>query len=189
MSLFDPFPVLETPRLQLRALVPDDFGVIYRLQTDPQVTRYFGRAPMTPEQVKERIDGVITGVREGAAVRWGLVLRESGELLGTAGFWRWSKDHRFAEVGYEIVPEQWGKGIMTEALRAAIRYGFEVMELHRVEANLDPENAASRRVLEKLGFVREGLFRENWYYNGQFTDTASYGLLRRDFEAAKGSPA
>lgn len=189
MSLFDPFPTLETPRLHLRALVPDDLAVIHHIQTDPQVIRYFGRPPMTREQVKERIDLVIAGIREGTSVRWGLTLRGSGELAGTAGLWRWNKDHRWAEVGYELAAEQWGRGLMTEALRAILGYAFKEMGLHRVEANLDPENAGSRRVLEKLGFVREGLFRENWYYEGRFTDTASYGLLRREFQGAEGTTA
>lgn len=185
MTLFDPFPILETPRLRLRALVPGDLDVMHRLQSDPEVTRYFGRGPLTREQAKERVDQAIEGVRAGTSIRWGLTLPGTDELAGTAALWRWNKEHRWAEIGYELAPEHWGKGLMPEALRAIFRYGFEEMGLHRVEANLAPDNVASRRVLEKLGFVREGLFRENWYHEGQFTDTATYGLLRRDFEAAQ----
>jgi ribosomal-protein-alanine N-acetyltransferase len=112
-----------------------------------------------------------------------LTLRGSDALLGTAGFWRWDKAHHWAEVGYELRPEHWGKGLMPEALTAMIRFGFERMELHRVEANITPANTASRRVLEKLGFVCEGVKRENWFHDGRYTDTAHYGLLRSDFES------
>jgi len=183
MSLFDPFPTLQTPRLTLRALTPEDLDAIFRIQSDPVVTKYFGRpADSTPADTQKRLDLVFEGVRTGTAIRWGLTLRGSDELMGSTGFWRWNKDHRWAEIGYELAAAYWGKGYMTEAHMATLRYGFDVMGLNRVEANVDPENKASIRVLEKLGFVREALLREHWYYQGLFTDTATYGLLRRDFE-------
>ncbi len=185
MSRFDPFPTLETPRLVLRELVPGDLDVVVRIQQDPRVVRYLGRATLTVEQVKERLELVASGIREGTSVRWGLSLRDGGELAGTAGFWRWNQEHRWAEIGYDLAPERWGSGLMTEALGVVLRYGFDAMGLHRVEANTDPENKGSRRVLEKLGFVQEALVRENWYHEGRFLDSAFYGLLRRDFDRAR----
>ena len=186
MSRFDPFPTLETPRLRLRALTPEDLDVFAALQADPQVVRYFGRPPLSREDCRRRLEDIATGIREGTSIRWGLALRDSGELVGSTGFWRWNQGHRWAEVGYELAPSQWGKGLMPEALRATFRYGFEHMELHRVEAQLDPANKASVRVLEKLGFVQEALLRENWFHDGRFTNTPIYGLLRHEFEAAAG---
>lgn len=180
MTLFDPFPTLDTPRLLLRALTQDDFDTLLRIQTDPRVIRYFGRAALTREQMQERMKLIFDGIRDGTSVRWGLELRETGALVGTCGFWRWNKEHHFAEVGYELTPEAWGRGLMPEALRTLCRYAFEKMGLHRVEATVDPENAASIRTLEKVGFVREALLRENWFFDGRYTDSGIYGLLASD---------
>jgi ribosomal-protein-alanine N-acetyltransferase len=181
---FTPFPSLETPRLVLRELVPADVEAVFRMQSDPEVTRYFGRDPdRTPADTEKRLTLVFDGVRDVTAIRWGITFRGSSELLGTVGFWRWNKPHQWAETGYELAAAHWGKGVMTEALGAALGFAFGVMELHRVEAQLDPANRGSSRVLEKLGFAREALLRENWFYDGKFTDTAIYGLLARDFQA------
>jgi ribosomal-protein-alanine N-acetyltransferase len=135
-----------------------------------------------------RIADTTAGVRENTAISWGITLRDGGALAGTAGLWRWNQPHRWAEIGYDLLPEHWGRGLMTEALRPILRFGFEAMDLHRIEANIDPDNRASRRVLERLGFVREAHLRENWLYDGRFTDSAIYGLLRREFMHAQASP-
>ncbi|WP_437306723.1 GNAT family N-acetyltransferase [Sorangium sp. So ce388] len=185
MASFDPFPVLMTPRLRLRALEPGDAERVFRIQSDPEVVRYAGRGPdRSLADSEQRIAVVIAGVRENTSIRWGITLAESGELIGSGGFWRWNKPHRWAEIGYELLPAHWNRGIMTEALRAILRFGFESMDLHRVEAQLDPENRASARVVERLGFTREGQHRQNWYYDGRYTDTAVYGLLRGELGAA-----
>ncbi|MRG93642.1 GNAT family N-acetyltransferase [Polyangium spumosum] len=182
MVSFTPFPTLETPRLVLRELVPADVETIFRIQSNPKVVRYFGRPAMTTiAEAEAKLGLVFDAMRDGTGVRWGLSVKEGGALAGTCGFWRWDKDHRHAEIGYELAPEFWGKGLMVEALRPILRFGFTRMELHRVEANIDPANQASRRVLEKLGFKRDALMRENWLYDGKFTDSAIYGLLDREY--------
>ena len=91
------------------------------------------------------------------------------------------EQHRRAEIGYTLVLEHFGKGLMSEALAAILLYGFEEMKLHSVEANLDPDNTKSAQLLTKNGFVKEGHSRENYFYNGKFTDTGSYGLLRSEW--------
>ncbi|MGK3998010.1 GNAT family N-acetyltransferase [Sorangium sp. So ce1024] len=184
-SAFDPFPVLTTPRLRLRALDPGDAERVFRLRSDPDVMRYIGRAPDgSVAATEQHLAAILESIREGASIGWGITLKDSGELIGTGGFVRWNKPHRWAEIGYAILPAFWGQGIMTEALRAMLPFGFASMDLHRVEAQLDPENRASARVLERLGFVREGQHRQNWCYEGQFTDTAVYGLLRGELKPA-----
>jgi [ribosomal protein S5]-alanine N-acetyltransferase len=181
MISFDPFPTLETPRLVLRELVPSDVETIFRIQSNPEVVRYFGRpAHSTLAETEKLLGLVFDGQRDVTGVRWGLSLRDSGALAGTCGFWRWNKQHRFAEIGYEMAPAYWGRGLMVEALGPILRYGFTKMELHRVEAIIDPANQASRRVLEKLGFKRDALLRENWLFEGKFTDSAIYGLLENE---------
>jgi [ribosomal protein S5]-alanine N-acetyltransferase len=178
MGRFDPFPTLHTERLELRRLGPADVDAVFRLQSDPAVVKFFGRAPyLTRAEAEQRIVNESAAIERGDSVRWALAPREGGEIVGTAGFWRWGRDHHLAEIGYELAPEHWGRGLATEALRAIVRYGFAEQGLHRVEANLEPGNVRSARVLEKLGFVREGVLRQNWFYDGVYSDTATYGLL------------
>lgn len=181
MNRFDPFPVLETERLVLRAIGDDDLDVMVRLHADPIVLRFLGRAPRTREEVAQRIADEQAWVAAGESIRWAMAPREGGPIVGTLGFWRWNQTHELAEIGFDLVPEAYGKGLMVEAAGPVLRYGFDAMGLHRVEANIDPANLASARVLEKLGFVREGTQRENWFYAGTYTDTGVYGLLAREF--------
>ena len=182
MVSFTPFPTLETPRLVLRELVPADAETLFRMQSNPEVVRYFGRPAHATLADTEKLLGIVFDAqRDITGIRWGLSLRDGGALAGTCGFWRWNKQNRCSEIGYEMAPEFWGRGLMVEALGPILRFGFTQMELHRVEATIDPENQASRRVLEKIGFKRDALMRENWFYDGKFTDSAIYGLLEQEF--------
>jgi [ribosomal protein S5]-alanine N-acetyltransferase len=186
---FAAFPVLETERLVLRAVTADDTAAIYRIMSDPRVTRYFGQAPMAePAEAVERIERIQAAFADQSGVRWALAPRQGGELIGSGGFWRIDKRHFRAEIGYELDPEHWGQGLVTEALRAMLGFGFANMGLHSVEANIDPANVGSRRVLEKLGFVQEGYFRENyWVYDeDRFSDTAAFSLLASDWAVKAG---
>lgn len=183
MHSFDPFPVLETPRLILRALVPSDAEAMFRNHSDPRLVKHLGRdADATIEPTLKRLEMVFDAIRTHTGIRWGIVRRDEPTLMGTVGFWKWNKAHFYAETGYEIHPDYWNQGYMTEALRATLRFGFEHMDLHRVEANIDPANIGSRRTVEKAGFRLEAMLRENWFYAGQFTDSAIYGILKSEFQ-------
>ncbi len=179
-TAFATFPALETERLTLRVATADDAPAMYRIMADPLAMRYFGRAPMTSlDQAVQRIRDTEKAFEECEAVRWAITLRGQSELVGTCGFWRLMKDHHRAEIGYELSPEFWGCGIMPEAVGAALHFGFTTLGLHSVEAHIHPDNTGSRRVLEKLGFVQEALFRENFREpDGQFSDTVVFSILR-----------
>jgi ribosomal-protein-alanine N-acetyltransferase len=180
-SAFATFPTLETERFTLRAVTPDDAADIFRIMGDPQVTRYFGRLPMASlDEAVEHARALGVAFQEQAGVRWAITSRADKRFIGTCGFWRLIKPHFRAEIGYELAPEWWGRGVMAEALGAALTFGFTRMGLHSVEAQIHPANTASRRVLEKLGFAQEGYFRENYYdpVEAQFTDTAVFSLLK-----------
>ncbi|MCC6521692.1 MAG: GNAT family N-acetyltransferase [Polyangiaceae bacterium] len=186
LSSFEPFPELVTPRLLMRRLGPEDAHELFRLQTDADVNRYLGRAPPTREESDAKLARIEADVVAFAGITWGLVPRGPGAgragpaIIGTAGFWRWDKPHAHAELGYLLAPEHWGRGLVSEAVGAIIAFGFERLGLHRIEANVDPANAASLRVLDKLGFVREGFLRENWRFGERFLDTVTFGLLAQD---------
>jgi ribosomal-protein-alanine N-acetyltransferase len=180
-TAFATFPVLETERFLLRAVTLDDVATMFRIMSDPQVTRYFGMLPMaTPAEAQERVQMIQTAFQEQTGVRWAIADRANGQLIGTCGFWRLIKPHDRAEIGYELAQAWWGQGVMTEALAAMLQFGFTRMGLHSVEAQIHPANSGSRRVLEKLGFVQEGYFRENYLdkVEARFTDTAVYSLLK-----------
>jgi ribosomal-protein-alanine N-acetyltransferase len=177
-AAFAIFPVLETARLRLRAVQPDDVADVFRIRADERVMRYFGSPPITSlEEAARQIHGFATSFEERTGIRWAITWRGEDRLLGTLGFWRIDKPHFRAEVGYDLAADCWGQGIMAEALGAVLTWGFTTMHLHSVEAQIDPANHGSRRVLEKCGFVQEGYFRENYYCEGQFTDTAVFSLL------------
>lgn len=180
-TAFATFPVLTTTRLVLRAPALADAPEIFRIMGDPQVTRYFGSHPMTSlQEAVERVEGIQQAFQEQTGIRWAMTLRDSGQFLGSCGFWRLIKPHDRAEIGYELAPEWWGQGLMVEAIAAVLPFGFATLGLHSVEAQIHPANTGSRRVLEKLGFAQEGYLRENFYdpVEAEFTDTAVFSLLK-----------
>jgi ribosomal-protein-alanine N-acetyltransferase len=172
-----PFPLIETSRLRLRAPTLDDEEAMFQVATDPLVTKYLGRAPPTREQTREKLVRVLDAINGGMSILWILIDRESDAYLGGACLWNWNKPNFRAEVGYDLTPSRWGQGLMTEAMIPILRFGFERMGLHSLEAQIDPENKGSIRVVEKLGFQKEGHFRENHFNGTSFTDTAVYSLL------------
>lgn len=187
-SVFADFPVLETERFILRAAQPEDAEDIFRIMSNPAVTRYFGRKPMTDyAEAVERVEVFQSCFAERIGIRWVIAPRDSGRMIGSCGFWRLLPQHHRAEIGYELAPEWWSSGVMTEAVGAILGFGFTRMGLHSVEANIHPDNIGSRRVLEKLGFVQEGYFRESCYepVTQDFSDAAVFSLLQADWRGAK----
>lgn len=178
MALFDPFPLLTTPRLRLRCPELDDAAIMFENLTHPEAARFGGKAPpATVEATREKLEKVLATIRAGEGISWALVDIETGAYLGSAGLWRWDKPHFRAELGYEIAARVWGRGLMPEAVAPILAFGFQRMDLHSIEAKVHPANTASIRVVEKLGFQREALFRENHWNGVEFEDTAVYSLL------------
>lgn len=110
-------------------------------------------------------------------ITWGISLKTGPALIGTIGYWRIVKEHYRAEIGYLLSSAQQGKGLMQEAMDAVLEYGFITMQLHSIEANVNPANAASIKLLERNHFIREAHFKENFFFNGIFHDTFIYSLL------------
>ncbi|MCS0590461.1 GNAT family N-acetyltransferase [Massilia norwichensis] len=176
--------VLTTPRLKLRPMVEGDIPAHFALFADPEVARYWSREPWTDmTQAEESIRAIIAAREDGSEVRFGIELLSSGELIGNVGLHHFFGQNRRCEIGYALVSKVWNQGYATEALRAAIQHGFDALDLNRIEADIDPRNIGSGRVLEKLGFRKEGYMPERWLVFGEFADTVNYGLLRRYWEA------
>jgi len=176
---------LESARLTLRWMTEDDVEGHYAVFSDPVVARYWSSEPWTDiEQARQGIAATMAAYADGSGLRFGIVLRETGELIGNVSLHHFFEQNRRCEIGYALASKYWGQGYATEALRAAIQHGFDALNLNRIEADIDPRNIGSGRVLEKLGFRKEGFMPERWIVFGEFADTVNYGLLRRYWDEA-----
>ncbi|WP_428229251.1 GNAT family N-acetyltransferase [Flavobacterium sp.] len=175
---FTPFPVIETERLLLRRITNDDVNEVFELRSNPETMKYIPRPLLkNTENALEHIAMIEDKIETNVGINWGITLKDNPKLLGIIGFYRLQPEHHRAEIGYMLLPEFHGKGIIPEALKTLIDYGFNKMKLHSIEAVIDPDNYASERVLQKLNFVKEGHFKEVEYFEGHFYDSVIYSLL------------
>lgn len=179
---------LRTARLLLRPLRPDDAPALFGVYSDPRVMRYWSTAPWTGiETAHALIARDLTEMQHGGYLRLGLETREGRELVGTCTLFDFVPQCRRVELGYALASARWGRGYMHEALVALLGYGFDTLDLNRVEADVDPRNLASTRSLERLGFHHEGHLRERWIVGGEVSDSGFFGLLRRDWMRRRAS--
>jgi [ribosomal protein S5]-alanine N-acetyltransferase len=177
---FDKFPVLETERLLLRPFTLDDAEVFLDLNANEKVTQYFDRPKMqNMDEAIKTLNKISTSFEKNEGVTWAIELKETKIIIGHLTYWRIIKEHYRAEMGYSLFPEYWRKGFMSEAIQKVIDFGFLILKFHSIEANVDPRNIASMKLLERSGFLREGYLKENFYFNGKFFDTALYSLLNK----------
>jgi ribosomal-protein-alanine N-acetyltransferase len=183
MEEFGEFPQLETDRLTLREMTLDDVEFYFRhFNNDKIVEGSCFPGPKSLEAAREELElYCIKSFKENRGIRWGLVRKGSNELIGTCGYYDWNKTVRRAEIGYDLDPAYWGQGIMTEALRAVLRYGFEKMGLNRIQAIIDSGNTRSLKLVHRLGFQNEGVLRQRSYFNGQFLDDVCSSLLKKEW--------
>ena len=175
-------PIITTPRVLLRWISEDDIDSLYEIFSNPQVMRYWSTVPLVDRAAAADLQREIADGNESETMfKWGLALRDSNTVIGTTTLFNLNLDNGRAELGYALSHAHWGKGYMNEGLKALVSHAFEVMELRRLEADVDPRNAASIRTLERLGFQREGFLRERWQVNGEIQDALFYGLLRREW--------
>ena len=177
---FSPFQNLETERLLLRRVVNEDVNEIFALRSDQEVMKYIPRPLVkTEEEALAHIAMIDEKIDSNEGINWAITLKDNPKLIGIIGHYRIRPEHFRAEIGYMLLPEYQRKGIISEAIKEVINYGFEVMKLHSIEAIIDPENFASEKVLQKSGFVKEAHLKENEYYEGRFLDTVIYSILNQ----------
>ena len=183
-------PELSTERLLLRMHHDGDIDALYALFTDPKTMRYWGAPPWTdPAQADAMLARGAAAFAAQEAIRFAVVLREGGAMVGSCTLFGHDAQNRRAEVGYILASEAWGKGLMTEALSALLDWAFGPLGLHRVEADVDPRNVPSVAILERLGFAREGFLRERWRVAGEVSDSIFLGLLAPEWAARRGAKA
>jgi ribosomal-protein-alanine N-acetyltransferase len=177
---FLPFKNLESNRLLLRRLTNDDVQEVFELRSNPETMKYIPRPLVTThDEALAHIKMINDKIDTNEGINWAVTFKGSNKLLGIVGHYRIQWDNYRSEIGYMLLPEFHGQGIISEVIKLLIDYGFNEMKMHSLEGVIDPRNHASARVLEKNGFVKEAHFLENGFYNGQFFDSAIYSLLNK----------
>jgi RimJ/RimL family protein N-acetyltransferase len=175
-------PTLDTDRLRLRPFAEADADFLYALHSNTHVMRYWDSPPWTERARAGRFLAMCrTMADEGTGVRVAVERASDGALVGWCCLVEWNPDYRSASLGYCLDEAMWGRGYATEAAHALLTWAFGTLDLNRVQAEADTRNAASARVLEKIGFVREGTLREDCVVGGEVSDSWVYGLLRREW--------
>ncbi|MEU3053635.1 GNAT family N-acetyltransferase [Streptomyces griseus] len=177
-----PTPELHTERLRLRPFTDADAEPLYALQSNAHVLRYWDSPPWTDPSRAQRFFATCRRIEEeGSGARVAVERVSDGSFLGWCGLTGFNPDFRSASLCYVFDSAAWGSGYATETAHAVLRWAYDTLDLNRVQAETDTRNAASARVLEKLGFVHEGTLREDCVVNGDVSDSWVFGLLRRDW--------
>lgn len=179
---FTAFPILETERLVLRETTEADAPALFDYYRDPELTKFisFG-THASVEDTLGFIGWMASVYRQQDSIRWGIQLKATTRLIGTGGLHFWKRELRMAEVGYHIGRPFWGMGYATETLGVLVDFGFQHMNLNRIEGRHNAGNDASGRVMEKLGFQREGRWRQREIKDGDFVDVVQFSLMREDY--------
>ncbi|BFH13790.1 GNAT family N-acetyltransferase [Paenibacillus melissococcoides] len=183
---FQAFPCLQTECFLLRAMEERDCRDIFDLYSLEDVVRY------TPLEPFQSIQDVIREwnwhqqiFAEQSGLRWVIEEKSSAKVIGTCGFLQYEKTHRRIELGYDLAPPYWGRGVMTEAAQRILSFGFRDIGVNRIEAKIDPENIASERLLLRLGFQKEGVMRQQEFEKERYVDIAVFSILKREFDAQR----
>ncbi len=180
-DLLKTFPVLNSKRLCLREITEADIPAIFAIFGNDTVTKYYNCDTLKEEkEAEEFVDWYATIFEQKRGIRWGITLKPNSKVIGTCGFNFFNPNGR-ANLGYDLNEDYWGQGIITEAVKMTMSYGFRTLQINRIEADVMLENAASIKVLDKVGFKREGIMREYGYWKGKYHDLYLYSLLKREF--------
>lgn len=174
------FPELYTERFLLQEILPEDQPFIFEGLSHPQVIPHYGVQYKTLDETSAQMQFYSGLQREGTGTWWKIVDRWGFEKVGAVGFNNYTAQHRKCEVGYWLLPQYWGKGIVSEVLQKLIRYLFEEKAVHRIEALVEEENEASCKVALKAGFILEGTMRDCEFKNGRYINLRLYSLLSTD---------
>ena len=187
---FAPPEPIEAARVRVRLLAASDLPALYEVNADEAVTRLLPYATWTSPADADAWFERMAGIQAtGLALQLVVADKASDRAIGTALLFRLEEGSARAELGYVLGRAHWGRGLMHEALGALLDRAFGAMALRRLEAEVDVRNAASARVLQRLGFTREGLLRQRWVSKGEAKDVEIFGLLRDEWPAASDRPS
>jgi ribosomal-protein-alanine N-acetyltransferase len=180
------FPILKTERLSLREFHPTDAQAVFDSFSQEKVTKYVNRGPMQSfQEAKELVETRASLFKRGIGIRWAIVkIDDPSNLIGSCGCYKLDKSNRSMEIGYDLHPDYWRQGIMTEAVKTMLDFAYGeafFYHLNRIQALTYVNNAASIGLLKKLGFKEEGIRREAGYWKDQYHDLKSFSLLRHEW--------
>jgi ribosomal-protein-alanine N-acetyltransferase len=183
-ALFTPFPILSTPRLILRALQPSDLDDLYEYASDPEIDQYVPwEHYKNIDEARENLNEFLEEYKKDGLGAWGIEHRADRKLIGIINISIPHRINRRVEMGYTISRAYWGQGLATEAAKALIKFGFEKMDLLRIEAVVLPEHLASARVLEKSGMQFEGVLHSYQVWRNKPCDLRMYAVVNSKKEA------
>jgi len=179
--------LIETERLVLREFVSDDWPTVLAYQSDPRYLRYYAWTGRTEAEARAFVGMFVAWQGEQPRTKFQLAIETGaeGRLIGNCGVRLAAPGARVADIGYELAPQEWGRGYATEAARAIVAFGFETLRVHRIAATCVADNIGSANVLEKLGLRREGWLREVAHYKGRWWDELVYGILEEEWWARR----
>ena len=179
---FPPFPSLTTERLNLRQVNSEDEHEFYILKSDEEILKYLEAKAKTFDEARQFMQRLNVGIAQKEWILWGITLKDMNKLIGTICLWNYSEDYSTAELGYELMPNYQGKGIMQEAVTTVLKYGFETMKLHLIEAVPDPYNSKSIKLLIKNKFLKEASCKGSASLDEKLTDMGIYRLTNPSLE-------
>jgi len=179
--MFETFPSLQTNRLDLIEIKQEHLGNIFKLFSDDKVTEFYNVVTLTNEgEAQKFIDWFQNRYAEKVGIRWGISLKGYDNIIGTIGFNNFTKQHR-ANIGFDLQVDFWNNGYLTEAIKCVTEFGFNKLDINRIEAEVMNGNIASEKVLAKSGFKNEGVLRQWMYWNNKYYDMTMFSLLQSDF--------
>ncbi len=187
-DIYGELPTLETERLWLRKMTPNDVDAIFSYASNEEVTKYVTWPVHRSHTDSEAfVQFVLSQYEQGKIAPWGIEHKQDKQLIGTVDFVSWQPKHQIAELGYALSHHYWGLGLMTEAANELLALGFKSMDLVRIQARCFCENIGSRRVMEKIGMSYEGTLRKGFFSKGQHYNLKLYSILKEEFlERTKG---
>lgn len=180
-TIFEQFPTLESERLIFRQYQKDDGEQLLNIRSHPKVAKFMDSKLLeSVEDAEKRIVNIQESFKNKEGITWAIINKKTSALIGDFGIWRIDKQNFRGEIGYILSPDFWGKGYMKESMMSLISFAFNSMNLHSLEANVNPKNENSKNLLIRMNFKLEAYFRENYYFDGKFLDSEIYCLLKSD---------
>ncbi|MGG2065014.1 GNAT family N-acetyltransferase [Bacillus sp. S14(2024)] len=185
-NISEKYPTLITERLCLRPLTIQDAADIFEYASNPEIATYTVWYPHeTLQDSQIFVQSILDQYEKGEMAAYGIELKNEKRIIGTCGFIEYDKNHHKAELAYALSPNYWRRGIATEAAKACIHYGFETLQLNRIEARCHASNVQSEQVLKRLGMQYERTFRKDMFVKGAYRDTKMYAILRDEYNTQK----
>ncbi|HDX9588437.1 TPA: GNAT family N-acetyltransferase [Bacillus pseudomycoides] len=186
-NISEKYPTLITERLSLRPLTIEDAADVFEYASNPEISTYtVWYRHETLEDSQIFVQSILNQYEKAEMATYGIELKEEKKIIGTCGFIDYEENHHKAELAYALSPNYWGQGFATEAAKVCIRYGFEKLQLNRIEAGCHASNAQSERVMKRLGMQYEGTMRKDMFVKGVYRDTKVYSILREEYDTQKG---